>query len=380
MHWSNAIERIGRVVRIPGVLDALPGVQRRWTSGRRTLAPAGVIALIVAVATSALLASAGEPTAKTVAASRSVRPNYLLPMGALLRGGSLPQPALTGDQGTVGVPGGTPKTPKVPNPVQMTQQAPIIAPYQGSAGTLTPAGIATLALEHGCTPRAGVIATAIAMAESGGSPSAQGDIGLMTSVWDWSAGLWQIRGLRAERNTGQLRDSVANQGVDNNAAAMNTISQGCTGWTPWSTYTSGAYLQFMTLARAAVQYVVAFYNAHGHHYPPVPAPDPTATIPSQGTSARAAGQAAPTAAPGARTSRGSGRPSTKPARSTAAANSTPGPKAPAASANPKQARPRSPLPTTAPPSKTSLLPVPLPIPIPTLPLPLPPLPTLPHLP
>src|SRR5437764_11218489 len=106
------------------------------------------------------------------------------------------------------------------------------------------------------------------MAESGGSPSAQGDTGLMTSVWDWSAGLWQIRGLRSERNTGGLRDSVANQAVAKNAAAMYTISGACSDWTPWSTFNDGAYLQFVSLARQAVQYVMAYYRAHGHRYPP----------------------------------------------------------------------------------------------------------------
>jgi hypothetical protein len=273
------------------VVDRLSAVEKRWTSGRRVLAPAGLIALIATVGTSALLASADAPPRKEAAAGHRTAPTYLQPLGTLLQGGALPDPALIGDHGTVGVPVRTPRAPIAPRPAVMARQAPAIAPYQGAAGTLTPVGIATLALEHGCSPEAATTATAIAMAESGGSPGAQGDIGLMTSVWDWSAGLWQIRGLRTERGTGALRDSIANQAVDHNAAAMRSISAGCADWTPWSTFNTGAYLQFMTLAQGAVQYAVDYFNTHGH-YPPVPAPDPTATIPVQGSGAGPAGSGA----------------------------------------------------------------------------------------
>jgi hypothetical protein len=362
------------------VVDALRGFEQRWTSGRRVLNPAGVIALIAAAATSALVASTAEPRATDIAATRPTPPSYLLAVGALVRDGSLPPPALTGDRSGVGVPPGTPKAPTVPN-VAQAAQGPTISPYQGTAGTLTPAGIATLALEHGCAPDAAGTATAIAMAESGGSPSAQGDIGLMTSDWDWSAGLWQIRGLRAERNTGGLRDSVANQAVDHNAAAMHTISRGCTDWTPWSTFNTGAYLQYGTLAQQAARYVMAYYNAHGHHYPPVAAPDPNAAIPSQNAGGGPAPQAG---AAGTRTSNPARhRPTTpKPARSTgggadppATTSPAPAPASPTRSSRPKQGVLPIPVPTKALPTRSSSLPVPLPST--TLPLPLPSLPQLP---
>ncbi len=372
--------------RLSTLADALRRFQQHWTSGRRILVPAGLIALIVAVATTAMATSGGGSPAKRAAARVISRPHYLLPMGILLQDGSFPPPALTGDTGSLGVPPAAPKAPKTPDPGQVAKQGPAIAPYRGAAGTLTPAGIATLALEHGCAPDAAVLATAIAMAESGGSPSAQGDIGLMTPVWDWSAGLWQIRGLRAERNTGGLRDSIANQAVAHNAAAMHAISNGCTDWTPWSTYNSGAYRQFATLAEQAVRYVVAYYNSHGRHFPPVPAPDPTATIPAQGTGG---GAAAGAAGPAGRSTAAKASPTPhrraapKPSGTRAggagapapASTSTAAPKPPPGSSTSKAGGVPLPLPSTS-------LPIPLPLPTPTLPLPLPlpTSPTLPHLP
>jgi hypothetical protein len=332
---------------------------------RRSWTAAGV-GLITVAAVSALAASAAAP-AKDARPTARERPNYLQPVGTLVHHGYLPFPALLGDSGDVGVPAGTKPAPARPDPAVAAQQAPAIAPFQGATGTLTPAGIATLALEHGCDAAAAVTATAIAMAESGGSPSAQGDIGLMTDVWDWSAGLWQIRGLRAERGTGGLRDSVANQDAGTNAAAMYAISRGCTDWTPWSTYNSGVYRQFLPLAEQAVRYVLAYYAAHGRHYPPVAAPDPTASIPVQGIGAPGEAPASTAAPTRHRTS------VPKPARSASAPKPAPTAK-PSHSAAPSS-RPPAPASTAQPaPSKTRIS---LPLPKPTLPKPTLPKPTLP---
>ena len=252
------------------------------TSHRHAATSAGVIALTIAVAASAALASTGDTKAKDTAGKAHTKPSYLEPVGTLITHGQLPRPALGGDSGDAGVPSGTTPRPTTPVPNAPTNNQGI-AVYQGSAGTLTPAGIATLALEHGCAVNVAPVATAIAMAESGGSPGAQGDVTLMTPVWDWSAGLWQIRGLRSERNTGSLRDSIANQNAAKNAAAMYVISSGCTNWTPWSTYNNGAYLRFMGIAEQAVRYVYSYYEKHGHKFPTVAPPDPTAVIPVGGS-------------------------------------------------------------------------------------------------
>jgi Lysozyme like domain len=361
--------RSGRVGRL---LDSVRSLPARWTPSRRLLAPAGLLAL-GAVAMVTLAASAVLPRTTPTAAEK--RPNYLTPVGTLVHHGWLPYPTLTGDHGGIGVPAGTPQVPSRPDPAEAARQAPAIAGYQGAPGTLTPAGIASLALQAGCDPEAAIIATAVAMAESGGSPSAQGDIGLMTPVWDWSAGLWQIRGLRAERNSGGIRDSVANQDVNHNARAMFVISGACTDWTPWSTYNSGTYLQFMSIAGQAVRYAVAYYNAHGQHYPPVPPPDPTATVPSQGTgtsgtAVQAGGGPATTAARSSGATRNStGAP--KPAHSSTVVAQ---PKQSSSSAAGAPATSQAPAPTSS--SKTSLIPLPiktspLPIKTTTLPLPLP---------
>jgi hypothetical protein len=353
---------------------------------RRMSLTAALIALIALVAVSALAASAAAPSNHPRATAARERPSYLQSVGTLVQRNDLPFPALLGDTGAVGVPTGTKPVPARPDPAVVARQAPAIAQFQGAAGSLTPAGIATLALEHGCAASAAPTATAIAMAESGGSPSAQGDIGLMTDIWDWSAGLWQIRGLRAERGTGGLRDSIANQDAETNAAAMYAVSRGCTDWTPWSTYNSGSYRQFLPIAEQAVRYVVAYYNAHGHHYPPVGAPDPTVVIPVQGSGAtdEVSGGAAPSTAhrpPSPRPVRSSSERPAPPPVHRSRSDAAPAP-APASTAQPAPSKPHRSLPVPVPTLPTKSLPIPLPMPSLTLPIPLPSLsvPSLPGLP
>jgi hypothetical protein len=339
--------------------------------------------------TSALAASAATHRATTVAAVSASRPDYLRPIGTLVADGVLPPPTLSGERGANGLPSGTRQPPAKARPASQSGESTGVAPYEGSAGTLTAAEIAILALEQGCPPDAAATATAIAMAESGGSPSAQGDISLMTSVWDWSAGLWQIRGLRAERNTGQLRDSVANEDAAKNASAMYAISLGCSVWTPWSTFNRGNYLAFLPLAEQAVRYVLGYYRSHGHRYPPVSAPGPITAVPVPAAVGAEPGAPAPRTAAGR-------SPSARPTHTAAPSRSAhPGPTTARPTATPPstpaQGRHPKPVPTT--PRPTPTLPVPLPtpslplptptlprLPTPTLPLPTLTLPTLPHLP
>jgi hypothetical protein len=95
------------------------------------------------------------------------------------------------------------------------------------------------------------VATAIAMAESGGDTDARGDARIVTSTWGPSIGLWQIRSLNAQRNTGGLRDEVANINPANNARAMMDISDQGKTWRAWSVYNSGRYRQYLPAARLA---------------------------------------------------------------------------------------------------------------------------------
>ncbi len=367
----------GRSTSRKSVLTVLRERSSALTAKSHIATSAGIIALTVAVTASGALASTGDTEAKkTAVKAHKPAPSYLQPVGTLVKHGQLPKPALGGDTGNAGVPNGT-----TPAPTVLTTTVPAgdqdISAYQGAAGTLTPAGIATLALQNGCPVNAAPVATAIAMAESGGSPSAQGDITLMTPTWDWSAGLWQIRGLRAERNSGDLRDSVANQNATKNASAMYFISSGCTDWTPWSTYTNGAYLRFMGIADQAVRYVYAYYLKHGNTFPTVAAPDPTAVIPVGGGGAapQAQAQASSSAAPmaskpkphrSAAASKTAAAPSAgRAAKSSAAGGKPANPAASTSSTN----KPAPTLPVKLPTPTKTKLPTTLPVPLPTITLP-----------
>lgn len=118
----------------------------------------------------------------------------------------------------------------------------------GGSGTVarpskTLSGLVDLAMRHGFPDPQ--MAAAIAMAESGGNPCAQGDPhgpadcsgpnGTSTSF-----GLWQIH-VPAHPEYG---DGSGLLDPDANADAAYKISSGGTNWTPWSTYNSGAYLQY----------------------------------------------------------------------------------------------------------------------------------------
>lgn len=77
------------------------------------------------------------------------------------------------------------------------------------------------------------IAAAVAMAESGGRPTALGDRGT-------SYGLWQVHTPAHPWTRGMnLFDPRQN------ALAMARISAGGTNWKPWTVYRTGAYLRYM---------------------------------------------------------------------------------------------------------------------------------------
>jgi hypothetical protein len=87
------------------------------------------------------------------------------------------------------------------------------------------------------------LAAAVAMAESGGNPEAFGD-----PQFGGSVGLWQIN-LPAHPNydPSSLTDPTYN------AHAAFDISSGGTNWNPWTTYRTGAYLQFYKPAQPPAQ-------------------------------------------------------------------------------------------------------------------------------
>jgi soluble lytic murein transglycosylase-like protein len=83
------------------------------------------------------------------------------------------------------------------------------------------------------------LATAVAVAESGGNALAVGDFGR-------SFGLWQIHTPAHPQFSAQsLFDP------DYNARAALSISKNGADWKPWTTFRTGAYKQFLPKGRAA---------------------------------------------------------------------------------------------------------------------------------
>jgi len=96
-----------------------------------------------------------------------------------------------------------------------------------------------LAELRGIAERAGFpdpdLAAAVAMAESGGKSDA-----VNSTPRELSVGLWQIN-LKAHPKYDLKILKIARR----NAQAAFEISKGGTDWTPWSTFTSGAYKRYL---------------------------------------------------------------------------------------------------------------------------------------
>lgn len=100
---------------------------------------------------------------------------------------------------------------------------------------------------------------AIAKAESGFQTHAAGDLGIQTEVWGASIGLWQIRSLKADFQTGRTRDAQKLTDPAFNAASMAVISKKGTDWRPWTVYTTGAYRKHLAEAEKAIA-IAAYVN------------------------------------------------------------------------------------------------------------------------
>jgi LysM repeat protein len=92
------------------------------------------------------------------------------------------------------------------------------------SGTLSCSGLEALWREAGGSPAAEVTAASIAMAESGGNEFATGTVG--------ERGYWQINPVNGDLST---YDPYGN------ARAAVILSADGTNWSPWTTFTSGAY-------------------------------------------------------------------------------------------------------------------------------------------
>jgi len=115
---------------------------------------------------------------------------------------------------------------------------------------LTAAAIYALALKAGFTPAQAVIATAIALAESGGRPDAIGDINNPVKGAK-SVGLFQIN-WTPQMDKVSWRDPVANLDPLYNTQSAYTISNHGANFGPWTTYTKGIYKRFLATVEAAI--------------------------------------------------------------------------------------------------------------------------------
>jgi hypothetical protein len=107
--------------------------------------------------------------------------------------------------------------------------------------TLSASEIKGYAVQAGITGQNATIATAIALAESGGDT----DVTHVNRNGSTDYGLWQINSVHSALLNGHnWRDP------SDNAAMMFSISNGGKNWSPWSTYKSGAYLTHMAAASA----------------------------------------------------------------------------------------------------------------------------------
>jgi len=118
-------------------------------------------------------------------------------------------------------------------------------------GKISAAQAAHYAYQAGFRGNALVTAVAVAMGESSLNTSAMGDVGLQTSKWGPSIGLWQIRSLNAEHHTGGSRDRARLIDPVFNAQSAFSISSGGSNFSPWTVYKTGAYKQYLGQAQAA---------------------------------------------------------------------------------------------------------------------------------
>lgn len=126
-------------------------------------------------------------------------------------------------------------------------------------GLWTAYGAATLLHDAGFRGEELVHMTATMFPESSGNASIRGDESLTTAKWGPSVGLWQIRSLWADDNTGRTRDRFALTDPAFNArAAWEVAAEAEALWgksqrlRPWSAFTSGKWRKYETQAREAV--------------------------------------------------------------------------------------------------------------------------------
>lgn len=115
----------------------------------------------------------------------------------------------------------------------------------------TALSVAQEAYQAGFRGQALQTATAIALAESSGNPQAVN----ASDPNGGSYGLWQINGVHAPGGTATPAWERQMFNPANNAAEAFAVSSQGTNFQPWSTYTSGAYRQYLPVASDAANQV-----------------------------------------------------------------------------------------------------------------------------
>ncbi len=109
------------------------------------------------------------------------------------------------------------------------------------------------ALDAGFQPPQALILAEIEEAESNGDDTALGDVGLQDATWGPSEGAPQVRTLKRQTGTGGYRDIQWLQGnLAHQQQAAYAISKGGADFSPWSTFTNGAYTKYRDLVAASV--------------------------------------------------------------------------------------------------------------------------------
>lgn len=140
--------------------------------------------------------------------------------------------------------------------------------------TLTARQIAEPAHNAGFTGTQLVVAVAIALAESGGNTLATHT----NTNGSKDYGLWQINSVHADL----LRSYTWSNPQDNAIMAHRVFADAGNKFTPWSTYKSGRYLAFMSVARGAV-------SASGSPLPSTAAGSKPSNVGGGGTGAQPSG-------------------------------------------------------------------------------------------
>ncbi len=160
--------------------------------------------------------------------SRISNPNLIYVGEELRLPRHLPAPAAVAAQSTAsaGTTGYTPRHASSGDASGAGSQASVstAATTTNLSGTLSCSGLEALWVEAGGSPAVEVTAASIAMAESGGNQFATGTVG--------ERGYWQIN---------PVNGSLSTYDPYGNARAAVIMSGDGTNWSPWTTYTSGAY-------------------------------------------------------------------------------------------------------------------------------------------